>query len=144
MRIMKNRWRSCVWLCPSLCFHSEESQAGWAPRWGPALPEIDVRSRGRDLAVQTQNCVCDKKFVSAGFQSNALSLSFCPTQRSLTLMWHSKYKMWRAQPLLSGATCPAGSKTSCCESFIRALLSLDLLFHSFLCCVLLSAFPQVV
>lgn len=25
--------------------------------------------------------------------------------------------MWRAQPLLSGATCPAGSKTSCCESF---------------------------
>lgn len=26
--------------------------------------------------------------------------------------------MWRAQPLLSGATCPAGSKTSCCESFI--------------------------
>ena len=24
--------------------------------------------------------------------------------------------MWRAQPSLSGATCPAGSKTSCCES----------------------------
>lgn len=42
--------------------------------------------------------------------------------------------MWRARPSLSGATCPAGSKTSCCESFIRALLSLNLLFHSLLCC----------
>lgn len=26
--------------------------------------------------------------------------------------------MWRAQPSLSEAACPAGSKTSCCESFI--------------------------
>lgn len=26
--------------------------------------------------------------------------------------------MWRALPSLSGATCPAGSKTSCCKSFI--------------------------
>lgn len=118
----KDRWRSCVWLYPSLCFHSEESQAGWAPRWGPSRSEIEVGPQGGDLTVQTQKlsltacllvlfvCVCD-----------ALSLSICSKQRSLTLMWRSKSKMWRAQPLLSGATCPAGSKTSCCESSVRAL-----------------------
>lgn len=49
---------------------------------------------------------------------SSLSSSLSPQQRSSTLMWRWRYKMWRAQPLLSGATCPAGSKTSCCESFI--------------------------
>lgn len=48
-------------------------------------------------------------------------------------MWRSKCKMWRAQPLLSAATCPAGSKTSCCESYFRAFLSLNLVSHSLLC-----------
>lgn len=49
---------------------------------------------------------------------SSLSSSLSLQQRSSTLMWRWRYKMWRAQPLLSGATCPAGSKTSCCESFI--------------------------
>lgn len=42
--------------------------------------------------------------------------------------------MWRAQPSLSGATCPAGSKTSCCESFVIFWQS----FLSFSFCTLLS------
>lgn len=104
-------------------------------------PKVRTRaSRNRSWIARTGSCCsdikwfCDKKFVSTSFQSNTLSLSICPKQRSLTLMWHSKYKMWRARPSLSGATCPAGSKTSCCESFTRALLSLNLLFHSLLRC----------
>lgn len=73
-------------------------------------------------------------FVQFFFLSNILFSSFWLKQRNSTLMWRSKSKMWRAQPLLSGATCPAGSKTSCCESYFRALFSLSLLSHALLCC----------
>lgn len=56
-------------------------------------------------------------------------------------MWLLKYKMWRAQPLLWGATCPAGSKTSCCESFIifKQSFSFTLLF--FFCHLLFIKLP---
>lgn len=70
--------------------------------------------------------------------------SFWLQQRSSTRMWRSKYKMWRAQPLLSGATCPAGSKISCCESCFRALFSLSLLSHALLCCSSLVWFSTFV
>ena len=86
-------------------------------------------------------------------------------QRSSTPTWLWKYRMWRAPPSLSGATCPAGSRTSCCESFeiphytttlfrpLSCLYSLRSVFSfssfgsffcsTFFCLVSFSVFPSL-
>lgn len=124
----------CVTL--SLSVFPQWRKPSWMdPKVRPGILEIE-RSRSRErLAVMWHRCwsrvwanymqqpwmeriwhlYLNHVLMLRCFISFVSSLS--PQQRSSTLMWRWRYKMWRAQPLLSGATCPAGSKTSCCESF---------------------------
>ncbi len=61
-------------------------------------------------------------------------------QRNSTHTWLWRFRMWKVRPSPYGAVNPAGSKTSCCESFIfSSVFSFIFCFHFLFISVSLSS-----